>query len=395
MHVIFYIMFVCYAPILAVFFPNILGVINSEWLLFYLLLIAFMINIILKKKFSLGGKWILTLFAYTVVVFMSITWADNYSYDLYTLQRIFARVVSPLIIAFMAMNIFENKDNVYRYMKHIIIASLVLSLICIYQMTLGGGFADEKFRATATFMNPNGLAIFLVLTIPCLIYGMEKQFIPKKIGLLVAASVMGGVICTVSRKGIGTMILVFFLYCILKKQFKNLIVLGIICSVLLVCLSGYQVISHRFTQKEVHRHFEGKANMAYSGVKMFIKNPIIGLGYRGYYENFGKYVPHSVVKKCSAHNVFVTALADYGLFGFIPFMGIFIYPLVVAVKILRRKDTGINDQYLNNMAIICIISLIPFMISAYFAGGLFYRYEILFLLYTNISFSLSKYRSEY
>jgi len=387
-------MFVCYAPILAIFLPSILGI-NSEWLLCYLLLITFMINIILNKKVSLGGKWILILFAYTVVVFISITWTDNYSYDLYTLQRVFARVIAPFIIAFVAMNIFENKDNVHRYMKHIIIASLVLSLISIYQMTLGGGSADEKFRSTATFMNPNGLAIFLVLTIPCLIYGMEKQFIPKKIGLLVAAFVMGGVICTVSRKGIGAMILVFFLYYILKKQFKKLIVLGIICSVLAVCLSGYYVISHRFTQEEVHRHFEGKTNMAYAGVKMFIKNPIIGLGYRGYYENFGKFFPHSGDKKYDAHNVFVTALANYGLFGFIPFMGIFIYPLVVAIKILRHKNTGINDQYLNNMAIICIISLIPFMISAFFAGGLFYDYAILFLLYTNVSFSLSKYRSEY
>ena len=39
----------------------------------------------------------------------------------------------------------------------------------------------HEVRATAgTLRNPNALAIFLVLTIPCVIYAMEKQIISRR-----------------------------------------------------------------------------------------------------------------------------------------------------------------------------------------------------------------------
>lgn len=382
-----FILFICYLPIVGLIFPRISGIdIRSIWLLFYLLILVFMIYFAIRPNVKFLNKWALILGIYFFVVVVSVTWS-NYSYDISTLKGLFTTVFVPIAIAMVAMYLFEDTDKIRPYIKHIIIASFVLSLISICQMLLGHAAADEELRSAATLGNANGLAIFLVLTIPCLIYGTEKNIVPKVFGWIVIVSVIGGVICTVSRKGIVTMAIAFFLYYILKKQFKKVALLGIGLAFLAVTLSGYAVISHRFTQEVLQYNIKGKANMAYAGYKMFKTSPIIGLGYRGYYENFGKYFPHSRVKKYDAHNMFITALANYGLLGFIPFISIFLYPLIVSARILCQNS--INKEHSRDMAVICISSILPFMISGYFAGGIFYGPVIVSLLYTHTDFVLS------
>ena len=385
-----FILFVCYLPIVGLIFPRISGIdIRSIWLLFYLLILIFMIYCFaIRPNFKFLNTWTLILGFYFLVVFVSVTWS-NYSYDIPTLKGLFTTVFVPIAIAMVAMYLFEDTDKVRLYIKHIIIASFILSLISICQMFFGVATPDEELRSAATLGNPNGLAIFLVLTIPCLIYGTEKNIVPKVFGWIVIASVIGGVICTVSRKGIVTMIIVFSLYYSFKKQFKKMVVLGVSFAVIVIILSGYAVISQRFTMEKLQYNIKGKANMAYAGWEMFKENPAIGLGYRGYYENFGKYFPHSWVRKYDAHNIFITALANYGLLGFIPFMGIFIYPLVVSARILRQNSTMVNKEHSKDMAVICVSCILPFMISGYFAGGLFYGPVIVSLLYTHTAFVLS------
>ena len=385
-----FILFVCYSPIVGLIFPRISGIdIRSTWLLFYLLIFVFMIYCFaIRPNFKFLNAWTLILGFYFLVVVVSVTWS-NYSYDIPTLKRLFVKVFAPITIATMALYLFEDTDNVRLYIKHIIFASFILSLISICQMFFGVATPDEELRSAATLGNPNGLAIFLVLAFPCLIYATEKSIVPKVFGWIAIACMIGGIVCTVSRKGIVTLVIASLLYYTLKRHFKRVLLLGIVFAFLAVTFSGYAVISHRFTPEKLQHQFEGKANMAYAGWRMFKRSPIIGLGYQGYYENFGKYFPYSRTKKYDAHNIYITALANYGLFGFIPFMGIFIYPLVVSARILRQNSTMVNNEYSKDMAVICISCVLPFMISGYYAGGLFYSTALVSLLYTHTTLGLS------
>lgn len=385
-----FIIFICYlVPIGMAFTPKIFGDISLIWIVFYLLVLVFIIQYAIKSDIKFFNKWILILIVYSLIVFASVSWTNHYFYDLHTIERLFARFIAPLVIAIIALYLFRQKENVHMYIKYLMIAAFILSLTGICQMFFGGATADEEFRSSATFMNPNGLAIFLVLTIPSIIYGIEKKIMPKSFGWMVIASVIAGIICTVSRKGIITMAIAFLIYYILKKQFKRVALLGVVFAFLVVIVSGYTIIAQRFTQEQLHRQFEGKANMTFTGLKMFKKHPIIGLGYEGYYENFGKYFPHSGIKKYDAHNIFITALANYGVLGFIPFMAIFCHPLILSARTLRRSDIGHNEEHSKDMAVICISSILPFMISGYFAGGLFRDWSIIFILYTQITLVLS------
>ena len=128
--------------------------------------------------------------------------------------------------------------------------------------------------------------------------------------------------------------------------------------------------------------------MVLAGVDMFKKKPLYGWGYKGYYNSFGRYFKYSVRRKYNAHNNYVTALANYGLLGFIPFMGIFLYPLVKSFgKIWSNKDL----QSEKTLAAITLLSIIfPFMCSAWFAGKLMYKPVITNLLYVYIVLFLFK-----
>jgi O-antigen ligase len=389
-----FIAFICYLPILDSILPKTnfgAGIpdIGPSRLGSYLLFLAFMVHCAATKKNTLMSNWTRIITIFFIIVIASILWA-NCSYSAYILQGIFDSVFIPLFVAVVAMNLFRQGQNGAKlYIKHIIIASLILSVTSIAQMILGVLTGQEEIRATGMFSNPNGLAIFLVLTIPAIMYGIEKQLVSGVLGRVAACSVIGGILCTVSRKGIVTMVLCFCLYNFFKKDYRK--IAFSIVAVIIVCilLSGYAVISHRFEQDELQHDIEGKWNMTYAGWKMFLTSPIIGLGYRGYYDNFSKYFPWSSRQNYDSHNIFITALANYGLVGFIPFMGIFLYPLFRAIKIVRQKDRIVSDEYSKDMAIVCICCIIPFMISGWFAGGLFYSETIVSLLYTNIALFLS------
>ena len=381
-----YIVFVCYVPLAGTYVPKIFGDVSLAWLSFYLLLLAFVMQLSMKPPFRIFNPWIGILTFYTIIVVSSVLWASYESYDLFTVKRLFARYWAPILVVFIAINLFTDESAVRKYTKHISLAALLLSLIAIYEIIFRESLADDRFRASASFENPNGLAIFLVLTIPCITYAIENRVFSRKIGWTITAAVIGGVISTVSRKGMITMVVVFLMCYLLRRQFRKAAFILVLFTGIAVLFSGYQIISGRFTEEKFQCEFQGKTNMAYLGWKMFKRSPLIGLGYMGYVNNIGKYVKLSGVRGVDAHNMYVTVLTNYGLVGILTFMPIFFYPIVMAIRRLGKE----NSRHSREMAIICISCVVPFMINGWFAGGLMQHWSVVMLLYTHIVFLLAK-----
>jgi len=389
-----HIILVCYMPILEVFVPRTnfgsgIPDIGPVRLLSYMVVLAFIVESCLRQQIKIFSKWIVIIATYSVIVIASVSWSD-YSYSASVLANIFDSVVLPLGIAIIAFSVFRERSNVNSYVKHIMIAALILSVISIYQLAMAGPSVhagSRDVRSAATMGNPNALAVFLVLTVPCILYVIEKRLVATRIGWLIFASVLAGIVCTISRKGFVTGILVFVLYYLLKKQVRKIVIFSLAVSVIAIGVSGYSIISGRFSKENLNRSIVGRSAMVHVGLKMFWESPIVGLGYKGYYENSHKYLRGS--KKWVAHNIFITALTNYGIVGFIPFLGIFLYPLSFSTKIIRSHDKTTWAENAKDMAIICICSVVPFMISGFFAGGLFYKPETMFLLYSNTALVLS------
>ena len=127
--------------------------------------------------------------------------------------------------------------------------------------------------------------------------------------------------------------------------------------------------------------------MTVAGFKMFQEKPLFGNGYEGYYQRFGEFFRFSWSRKYDAHNEFITALANYGVVGFSFFVLIFLYPLNYARKILKRYRRGqLLSRFRKNMAVICISTVIPFMLNASYAGTVFSKVVVVYILYVHISF---------
>lgn len=384
-----FVLLVCYSPIIGIFMPRThfgpgIPDIGPVRLFSYLLIIFFLVEVATKKVVLRFNIWLTIILTFFFVVIFSVYWSPTYTYSHDVIQGIFQSIFLPLVIAFISINLLTSTIIIEKYFKHLSISALILALISITQYFLGISSVESGIRTAATFNNPNALAIFLVAIIPTIIYLIDKRRIAGYVGWIIVFIVFSGIVTTVSRKGISTAFLAFFLFVLLKKDWKKLLVLSIMAFLVCAVIILNQNMHKRFEKQFVERTVQGKLAMAQAGLDMFKQHPVLGLGYKGYYENFGKYFPYSWKRKYDAHNEYVTALANYGLVGFIPFISIFVYPLIIALKKLKQGNES------SDMAIIGLSVIIPFMISIAFAGTAFYQQVLTTIFYVNTGIIFSR-----
>lgn len=388
----FYIFCICYLPIVSIIIPQIGALdISIIWIFHYLMILVFVICFALKPNSRFINKWSIILAIFYTIFIASIGWAQQYTYqDASIIKVVFRNGLLPIVIVIISLYLFSEEKNIDVYVKNIAIVAGILSLIAIYQASTGILLNKENVRASATFLNANGLAIFLVMCLPCLMYGISKQAINRIFGWMLSVCIIGGIIATLSRKGIVTMFMMFAIYYLFSRQFKKLMITGTFVIILTVLFfQGLDIFPNRLTLRKFKSEMAYKEELAGVGWKMFMEKPFIGFGYKGYNETFSKYISHATIKRYDAHNMYITELANRGLLGFIPFLMIFLYPLFYSFNFLVNHNNDASSTVKKGMAVICISCTIPFMISGYFAGGLFYDVLILFVLYTHMSLVLA------
>ncbi|MFX0199573.1 MAG: O-antigen ligase family protein [Candidatus Hodarchaeota archaeon] len=384
-----YIILICYMPLLDSFLPRTsfgpgIPDLSFSRVFSYITILAFILQCCITSSIKINIKWIGLLLLFSMIEIASITWSPL-RLNLSIIQSFFDIIFIPFCIALVAMNVFDEQKNTNKFIHHIVLVGAILGMVSMFQFIRSVLAGMQAVRTTGTFENPNALAIFLVLIIPAALLGIEKGTIEKKIGLISLASIFSGIICTVSRKGLFTAALTICIYLWLKKRYKILVLVAIFIGGFAVFSSSIGHISQRFEADSLESAIDTKWNMVIAGLNMFKDSPIIGLGYEGYFENFSKYMPNPRYDKFDAHNIFITVLANYGILGTIPFLWLFLYPLSVSIKVLRRIKPGHPMAYLRDNAIFCIASVIPFLINGWFAGGLLRNTITISLLYSNIA----------
>ena len=163
----------------------------------------------------------------------------------------------------------------------------------------------------------------------------------------------------------------FIIYFSLKKDYR-MVFLSVTASIIMgaIIFSHDTFIGERFSKEKIEINVEGRTSNILTGMRMFMDRPILGFGYEGWTENITKYGGRI---KVSAHNHYITMLVNYGLIGFISFMGIFIYPLIFSLKIYFRRDV-LTELYQKDMALLYISFMLPFMVNMYFSGGSYGEY---------------------
>ncbi len=395
---------VCYAPLVNAILPKTdfgPGIPDLDFVtVLSLLLVPILVFELLFSPHIEINVWLLLVFAYFCIVITSVSWSPWYAYDVGTVREIVVSTGFPVVIATLGVNIFPNLHFVHVYMRHLLRAAIIMSGICIGQFALDTTRFGDVTRAAGTLGNPNTVAVFLVLTLPAFLYLKARGHISSRLSVIFQTAVFAGLFSTVSRKGLITAAVVFVIFYMYKQQYRKVLaVIMALCVAALIAFTYSQTVAQRFATSELESQFGGKWVMMLAAIDIFEKNPIIGLGYQGYYESFYTYFHNPWVKKYDAHNEFATALANFGLVGFTIFMLIFLHPLIWARRLMSGTTSSMSTikdnvrRHQTDMAIIAITSVIPFMMSAFYAGTLFSQNVVVHVLYLNISMMYASLRS--
>ncbi len=366
-------LFVCYVPLVELVLPRVPFLdVNLINFLFLALVLAFVLYSAMMKSFTIFSKWLLFMFIYSIVIVLSVAWSPRYSYDMRVFKDLFSSVFIPLTIAVIAFNVFRtDKSNLTKFVSGMYLAAVMISAVTLFQLLTGR--ADyEGYRAAGSLGNANGTAIFLNLMLPFMFWGVENKLVSRKFGLAAFLITVGGVLATISRKGMVSLVMLTFIYLFLSKRYSALVSAFLFFVIIGSALFTIPEVYNRFESREIQSELAGRGGMVSAGWDMFVGHPVKGLGYKGFHENIMRYRPVFATEKIDAHNNYITALANYGLLGFVPLLGVLLFPLLDAYR--RRQYAGTSVAYL--------ASALPFLFSAYFAGALFYNFTIMTLYYT-------------
>jgi len=393
-----FIVIVCYAPILGSVLPKTsfggglpdLDLVRGSVLL---LICSFFFDA-LKQGLVRFNSWIVIILIYSINVAASVSWTKAYIYDARMIASFFDSLFIPMLIAVVGVNIFQNIENRKKYAKHIMFSVCILAVMSIYEAYFDVVQFGGVTRAATTLGNPNLVAIVIVLWLPLILLSEREKWISKTTGIIVELIIIMGIIGTVSRKGLITWFVTYALFYYFNKEKKKLIIMGGLGAGAFLILLAYSAsVATRFSKADVGHNLDAKWNMMMAGVQMFFERPIIGYGYNGYFENFGRFFPYSWVEHYDAHNEYVTALASYGIVGFIWFVGLFLVPYLYFRKKYKQEKivkTKLDEKSPDIQFYIMGMSLIPpIMMSTFYAGALFKQPVAVITFFAQVAFAIA------
>lgn len=393
-----YTLLVCYVPLVGMYLPVIsIGAgapkIDLTRLIALILVLAFPFIFPLRMvTAALKNLWIISISLFACYVLLSVSWSDRF-YSPSIFNEIFTTQFVPVISALIGLTLFRKERSFNFVVINYVVVCLALSLIAVYQYMFPPdvvirSLADldtSGLRASGTVGNPNLLAMFLVMGIPPVFFLKDRKIIGTMIASVVLLTLFAGLGATMSRKGAFTAIMappVYFFF--VKHRVKAILFLGIGGIILAVVMLSPGMFAKRMSPAQIQYELDARATMAELAIKMFDESPIIGKGFGGYYDNFLKFYRRGSTAY-SAHNIYAEALSDYGIVGFSILSLCFLLPIRQAVGIIRKSQdkTVENTRSLENAALTLSV-IIPFMFSAYFAGGLLYEPRIFCVLFAFI-----------
>jgi O-antigen ligase len=296
------------------------------------------------------NKYIYIFFA---AVLISCLFTNDWSraiYDLTIFLKSFLLFVLLLLLA-------DNKKTLFAFIKIIVIATLIAALIALYeyrttsiQMLLFSG------RTGGIHSDPNFFASILVSIAPLsmMLTKVESNKSMKLFWGIATAILFFSIIPTFSRGGIIAFVVIAVLILWQERRNKYIFIIALISLLAFIIAAPFdfwvRVVS--ITQSQGDFSIMHRSLLLKNGFRIFLENPIIGVGMGDYIYTISKYINRPMV----AHNMYLHVLAETGLIGGISFFCI-LGSIFSNVKITENN---------RNSAVYIRISLIGLFITAFF-----------------------------
>lgn len=321
-------------------------------------LLCFYKIFIKKLKFELS---IIVFFLFVFSQILSALFSDNVASSLKGVKDFWA--LSAGFLAGYSL-LSETKKNFDRFKVFISVSTFLAFTMALIQFFFGTDFQKQRlfsqsgiasmpskgfFTHHLTFAAVMGIVFLLFLA----------DFLIKKItffSYIALFSSFFGLILSQSRGYFLTLILTVAL--LLFKNQKRILTLFILFSLIFAALFLFLSPSH--IKEKAYSLFSLKngsfAERVYlweSGLKMFLRKPILGYGpnqYQNYSETFREVYEKKVVypddvgfrTKCHTHNTYLMILIESGIIGF----AMFIFFLIVILKSILSLEQEIKFPFL-------------------------------------------------
>ena len=358
---------------------------------------------------------IIFLIGYLIWTFISCIFAENKSNAFYGDEYRKEGFITYIIYAGFFSCAFSIKSNkLKKYLINIFIIVAVTNALLIYFVN-GSSEVRKIFLykdiRIGVFYNQNHYGYYLLLatTLSNLFFILEKNkamkvfYIVSYIILLYFLIINNTFGCYLA---ILITIVLFFIYCIYKRKYKILCTISTLIFIMLSIFTRYngnyivynniQIFSRDISsilnvakqnignnetertnenntsvidneEREVEKAGSGRMKLWKYGIKIFLKNPILGYGADNLQAEYEKYN----INQDRPHNLFIQLATTSGI------PGLTLYICGIGLIIIRgfRKLKGDNEIYLG-----ILFTIIAYLISAMFGNSMYYTSPYFFIL---------------
>lgn len=347
-----------------------LAAIQPAKLIGFVAILSWLITKLLRGDMRISraphGKWMLALAG---GVLLSSTMGSHPSASLALFTDVFVKM---LIMYGLIVHLVNTKPEAVRLHLTLALCTVGLALFAIYMRSSGlATIEGNRAGLVGLLGDPNDLALVLLMYVPLFAeLALSSRGIQRLCWGSLLAILVAGVFATVSRGGaLGLMAALGFTFYDQGRVGLRLVLAPALVAVvvgLLVLAGVNERSSGAFKPGELDQSALGRLDMWGSGVRMTVHNPLFGVGFGQFADNYPSYARGPVRWKTrDAHNSFIKAAAETGLVGFIPFMALVALTFQVAYH--RRKAEVPEDSPMERAVRRSLFpSMMGFCVAAFF-----------------------------
>ena len=218
-------------------------------------------------------------------------------------------IFGPVVLTFAILaNAVTTQRRVVVVMEILVLCAGVLALHGVLQVLYGIGWTgkplveDGRIQYVGIFSDPNDLGLLFVSVLPMAFYLSSRGGLLKLFWLGVAGLLLYGSYLTVSRGAVLAIAAIAVVY--IWRRFGML--MASLCGV--AGIAGILMLPSRLSEMSADESSAaGRVDAWYSGLQMFMENPLLGVGP-------GNFTEHNDL---AAHNSLVLVLAETGIVGYV------------------------------------------------------------------------------
>lgn len=274
-----------------------------------------------------------------------------------------------IILLVLIINLIETKLDFNAFVGTLVITITTKGIVSLYNTILDPISSEGRLKGFGALADPNDLASLFIVVIP-LCWGFFTHYKNKFLILYSALISIIGIYLIWSAKSRGALIAlislgVTYFFRIVKKKSYRIIFIIFAISLFLPLTSMMKRSSSDLEESSSNR-----LNYWKTAVNMAFRNPILGVGFNSYPENYERYAPEILGEygHRTAHSTWFLILGEAGPIGLLLFLMMF-YEIAKKAILLRNRKPEILYAFIGYSITMTFLSH-PYIIYPYILLGL-------------------------